>query len=99
MAIDSLRLLTDSAAQIWQRLSRFSPIEVVQNSTCFEDWIYGVDRVPPLDQTEEQLLRRDYRRFLEILTEIETLTRSRSQALELVRSRSDEFNALDRVTS
>jgi hypothetical protein len=98
MAIDSLRLLTDGAAQIWQRLSRFSPIEVLQNSDCFEDWIYAVERIPPLDQMEEQLLRRDYRRFLEILTEIETLTRSRAQALDLVRARSDEFKALEGVT-
>ncbi|NJM08863.1 hypothetical protein HC891_25695 [Candidatus Gracilibacteria bacterium] len=99
MAIDSLRLLTDSAAQIWQRLSHFSPIEVLQNSDCFEDWIHAVERVPPLDHTEEQLLRREYRRFLEILTEIETLTRSRTQALELVRARSDDLGAAERVTT
>ena len=87
MAIDAVRMLTESAAKIWQRLSEFNSIETLPTCDSFEVWISHQQPRPALDQTEEQLMRRDYRRLCELLTEIETLVRSRSQAIELVRSR------------
>lgn len=86
MAIDSVRLLTDSAAQIWRRLARYSPIEALSASECFDEWIGVADRAG-LDEAEEQSLRRDYRRLTNLIEEIETLVRSRSRALELVQTR------------
>ncbi|EFO79288.1 hypothetical protein OSCT_2869 [Oscillochloris trichoides DG-6] len=84
MAIDSVRLLTDSAAQIWRGLSRYSSLEALTTSECFDEWI-SANRPPmPLDRAEEQALRRDYRRLTTLIDEIETLVRSRSQAIQLV---------------
>jgi hypothetical protein len=87
MAIDTVRMLTESAAQIWRRLSSYSSIETVPSCDSFELWIANTTPRPAFDQSEEQLLRRDYRRLCEILTEIETLVRSRDRAIELVRER------------
>ncbi|NNJ13489.1 hypothetical protein EKD04_024495 [Chloroflexales bacterium ZM16-3] len=90
MAIDSVRLLTDSAVQIWRGLSRYSSIESLTASDCFEDWITTTSPSVALDRAEEQSLRREYRRLTTLIEEIETLVRSRSRALDLVRSRIDE---------
>jgi hypothetical protein len=87
MAIDSVRLLTDSAAQIWRGLSSYSSIESLTTSDCFEDWIGAAPARPALDRAEEQLLRREYRRLINLIEEIETLVRSRARALDLVRAR------------
>jgi DNA gyrase/topoisomerase IV subunit A len=93
MAIDSVRLLTDSAAQIWRRLANISPIEELCASECFDEWISAANRAR-LDQAEEQSLRRDYRRLTTLIEEIETLVRSRTRALELVQIRIAEDQAL-----
>jgi hypothetical protein len=90
MAIDSLRLLTDSAAQIWRSLSRYSSIESLTASDCFDDWIGASAPGRPLDRVEEQSLRREYRRLTTLIDEIETLVRSRSRAIDLIRSRISE---------
>ena len=90
MAIDSVRLLTDSAAQTWRRLARYTPLEALTASASFDEWLGGAERAA-LDAAEEQALRRDYRRLLNLIEEIETLVRSRARALELVQARlSDE---------
>jgi hypothetical protein len=87
MAIDSVRLLTDSAAQLWRGLSCYSSIESLTASDCFDDWIGTTAPAPALDRAEEQSLRRDYRRLITLIDEIETLVRSRPRALDLVRAR------------
>jgi hypothetical protein len=87
MAIDSVRLLTDSAAQLWRGLSRYSSIESLTASDCFDDWIGATVPAVALDRAEEQSLRRDYRRLMTLVDEIEILVRSRSRALDLVRAR------------
>jgi hypothetical protein len=83
MAIDSVRLLSDSAAQLWRRLSLVRPLETPSNDDCFEHWIGAAPA--ELDQAEEQALRRDYRRLLTLLEEIAILVRSRDKALAIVR--------------
>lgn len=83
MAIDSIRLLTDSAAQLYRRLSALRPIEGAGGP--FDDWAGTSAR--QLEPIEEQSLRRDYRRLVTIIDEIETLVCSRPRALELVRER------------
>ncbi|NTW97027.1 MAG: hypothetical protein HGB28_00540 [Oscillochloris sp.] len=90
MAIDSVRLLTDSAAQIWRGLSRYSSIESLTASDCFDDWIGAAAPAAALDRAEEQSLRRQYRRLSTLIDEIETLVRSRARAIDLVRSRISE---------
>ncbi|MEI7769609.1 MAG: hypothetical protein WCI67_06455 [Chloroflexales bacterium] len=87
MAIDSVRLLTDSAAQLWRGLSRYSTIESLTASDCFDDWIGVSAPAVALDRAEEQSLRRDYRRLITLIDEIETLVRSRPRAIALVRAR------------
>ncbi|MEI8306842.1 MAG: hypothetical protein WCF99_07210 [Chloroflexales bacterium] len=87
MAIDSVRLLTNSAAQLWRGLSHFSSIESLTASDCFDDWIGTAAPAVALDRAEEQSLRRDYRRLIMLIDEIETLVRSRSRAIDLVRTR------------
>lgn len=82
MAIDSVRLLTDSAAQLYRRLSAVRPLDSAGG--LFDEWL-GASR--PLDHAEEQALRRDYRRLLTMIDELETLVRSRPRALDLVRER------------
>lgn len=89
MAIDSVRLLTDSAAQIWRGLSRYSSIESLTTSDCFDEWITAAAGTS-LDRAEEQSLRREYRRLTTLIDEIETLVRSRSRAIDLVRVRISE---------
>jgi hypothetical protein len=96
MAIDSVRLLTDSAAQLWRNLSRYSSIELLTSSDCFDDWIVAA-APPSFDKAEEQSLRRDYRRLLTLIDEIETLVHSRPRALELVRARLSEDGVLPLV--
>lgn len=83
MAIDSVRLLSDSAAQLWRRLSLVHPLETPDVSPGFDAWIAGEHR--PLDQAEEHALRRDYRRLVTLIEELEVLVRSRARAVELVR--------------
>lgn len=78
MAIDSVRLLTDSAAQIYHRLSVVRPLDSASGS--FEQWL-GDSR---LEHAEEQALRRDYRRLAQIIDELASLVRSRPRALALV---------------
>lgn len=84
MAIDSVRLLTDSAAQLWRRLNVVRPLDAPAASS-FDEWLDAASR-PPLDQAEEQALRRDYRNLINLLEELETLVRSRSRALDMVRA-------------
>ena len=94
MAIDTVRLLTESAAQIWQRLSPYGSIEALPSQEGFDAWLQLAQPRPSLDHTEEQALRRDYRRLCEILTEIEALVRSRPRALELVLNHQNELAPL-----
>ncbi len=82
MAIDSVRLLTDSAAQLYRRLSALRPLE--GEGSPFDEWLGGEER---LDHAEEQALRRDYHRLMTMIDELETLVRSRPRALSLVRER------------
>ena len=83
MAIDSVRLLSESAAQLWRRLNIVRPLDTPDDNASFDAWIGP--RPTPLDQAEEQALRRDYRRLQTLLDELETLVRSRERALALVR--------------
>jgi hypothetical protein len=85
MAIDSVRLLTDSAAHVWRRLSAIHSLEAFIGGACFEDWL-GPAPSPPFNQAEEQALRRDYHLLANLLTELESLLHSREQAIALVRS-------------
>jgi hypothetical protein len=48
-----------------------------------------------LNQIEEQAMRRDYHRLHNLLTDIETLVRSRNRALELVQARAAEESRPD----
>lgn len=89
MAIDSIRLLTDSAAQLWRNLAASGPIDALPTSASFEEWLAAAPR-QHLAQADEQSLRRDYRRLLTLIEELETLVRSRSRALELVQIRLSE---------
>lgn len=86
MAIDSVRLLTDSAAQLYRRLSAVRPLGAA--ALPFDEWLGADSR--PLDQADEQALRRDYRRLVTMIDEIETLVRSRPRALTLVHERAAE---------
>lgn len=82
MTIDSLRLLTDSAASLWRRLSQFGSPDLLGRRTPFDEWLATVK--PGLSSADEQAIRRDYRRLTILLTELEILTRSREQALALI---------------
>jgi hypothetical protein len=84
MDINTVRLLTDSAAQCYRRLSAVHPVEGV-GVASFDEWLGA--GIGQLDHAEAQALRRDYRRLVTIIDEIETLVRSRPQALNLVRER------------
>jgi hypothetical protein len=84
MAIDSVRLLTDSAAQLWRRLNVVRPLDAPAGAS-FDEWLDSAGR-QPLDQAEEQSLRRDYRSLVNLLEELETLVRSRSRAIDMVRA-------------
>jgi|GEM_PF-1233412 len=82
MTIDSLRLLTNSAATLWLRLSQFGSPELLIQRSSFDEWLTTVR--PGLSSADEQVIRRDYRRLSLLLTELEMLTRSREQALALI---------------
>lgn len=82
MTIDSLRLLTDSAASLWRRLSQFGSPDLLGRRTPFDEWLATVK--PGLSSADEQAIRRDYRRLTLLLTELEILTCSREQALALI---------------
>lgn len=84
MAIDSVRLLSDSAAQLWRRLNLVRPFEAPDDTPGFDAWLAAPGRAP-IDLAEEQALRRDYRRLLTLIEELEVLLRSRARAIELVR--------------
>lgn len=81
MAIDSARLLADSAAQIYRRLPPIQPLEGLD--LPFEEWLGAL---VPTEPAEEQALRRDYRRVRTLIDELTILVCSRSQALALVRT-------------
>lgn len=82
MTIDSLRLLADSAANLWQRLSQFGAPDLLGRRAPFEEWLAAAR--PSLSSADEQAIRRDYRRLNLLLTELEMLTRSRERALALI---------------
>lgn len=86
MAIDSVRLLTDSAAQLWRRLDQIRPLAAPGGGDGFDEWLGVAVR---LDQGEEQALRRDYRRLLNLIEDLAILVRSRPRALEMVREQVD----------
>jgi len=88
MTIDSLRLLTDSAAILWQRLSQFGSPDLLGRRVAFEEWLAATQ--PRLSSADEQAIRRDYRRLSILLAELERLTCSREQALALI------MHAIDR---
>lgn len=90
MAIDSTRLLIDSAGPLWRRLAAYGAIDVLPVSDGFEDWLGRSSQVRPGDCFLEQQLRRDYRRLVNLLNEIETLVRSRNVAIAMVRQRAAE---------
>lgn len=83
MAIDSVRLLSDSAAQLWRRLSLVQPIEIAGEQASFEAWLIAAGQ-GSLDHAEQQALRRDYRQLLTLIDEIEVLVRSRERAVALI---------------
>lgn len=83
MAIDSVRLLTNSAAQLYRRLSAVRPVGAAGGP--FDEWLGASGQ--QLDHADEQALRRDYRRLVTMIDELETLVRSRPRALDLVRER------------
>lgn len=85
MAIDSVRLLTDSAAHLWRRLSAIRSLEPAVGNACFDDWLGPTDAAV-FDQAEQQALRRDYHLLTNLLTELETLLHSRERAIALVRA-------------
>lgn len=87
MAIDSVRLLTDSAAQLWRRLGAVRPLGQL-TAEGFDEWLGAHSAA--LDHAEAQALRRDYKRLTNLVEEIETLVRSRPRALQLVRERAAE---------
>ncbi|MFV9503302.1 MAG: hypothetical protein AB4911_01920 [Oscillochloridaceae bacterium umkhey_bin13] len=80
MSIDSVRLLRDSAAQIYQRLNHIHPLD--DAGIEFDQWLDGA---APADRAELLALRRDYRRLMQILDELAALGASRTQALALIR--------------
>jgi hypothetical protein len=91
MAIDSIRLLVDSAGPLWRRLSDVAVIDNLPGSDSFEDWIAQNAAGPVSDHLTLQQLRRDYRRLLNLLNELETLVRSRSLAITMIRERAREL--------
>lgn len=91
MAIDSIRLLVDSAGPLWRRLDTYSSLEDLPVSDTFDDWIARSPYLSRVDGPTEQQLRRDYRRLHTLLNELETLLCSRPLALAMVRERSTEL--------
>ncbi len=87
MAIDSVRILTDSAGQLWQRLDTYGSLDVLSTGNSCDDWLHNVSLVRPLTRVEELQLRRDYLRLYCLLTQIEILVKSKIRAVELVRDR------------
>ncbi|GIW91814.1 MAG: hypothetical protein KatS3mg109_2246 [Pirellulaceae bacterium] len=82
MTIDSVRLLTDSAAMLWRRLSQFGSLDLLARRVSCDDWLATMQS--SLSTADEQAIRRDYRRLTRLLTELEMLTRSREQAITLI---------------
>jgi hypothetical protein len=93
MAIDSIRLLVDSAGPLWRHLSEVAAIDTLPASDSFDDWIAQNSMDPAADHLTLQQLRRDYRRLLNLLNELETLVRSRSLAITMIRERARELAA------
>ncbi|PDW00719.1 hypothetical protein [Candidatus Chloroploca asiatica] len=81
MAIDTIRLLTDSAAQLYATLDRLRPLG--DPDASFDVWRAGLGM---LDDADEQQLRRNYRRLLTMIAEIEGLVCSHATAIALVRA-------------
>lgn len=81
MAIDTLRLLTDSAAQLYASLDRLRPLG--DPDASFDAWRAGLGT---LDDADEQQLRRNYRRLLTMIAEIEGLVCSHATAIAIVRA-------------
>ncbi|PMP78442.1 MAG: hypothetical protein C0184_10950 [Chloroflexus aggregans] len=82
MTIDSVRLLTDSAAILWRRLSQFGSPDLLARRVSCDEWLATMQ--PGLSMADEQAIRRDYRRLTRLLAELEMLTRSHEQAIALI---------------
>lgn len=91
MAIDSVRILADSAGHLWQRLDTYGPLDIIPTGNGCDDWLREISQVRPLNRVEELQLRRDYSRLYCLLTQIEILVKSKSRAVELVRARATNF--------
>lgn len=92
MALDSIRLLTDSAKYLWQRLGNYGALEALPTSRGFDDWVRSESGLDSLSQIEVLQLKRDYHRLHGLLIQIEALVHSRSRVVELVR---DDRSAME----
>ncbi len=91
MGLNSIRILTTSAGQLWQRLGTYGTLEALPSSYSFEDWLCSAGHLGTLNQIEELQLRRDYHQLYRLLIQIEALVHSESLALELVRLHAGEI--------
>lgn len=87
MTIDSMRILLESASQIWQRLATYGLAHLLDTNSEDDAGLRTmIDLVTP-NEIEALQLRRDYHRLYHLLHQIEALGYSPAVALELVRTR------------
>ncbi len=87
MTINSMRILVDSASQLWQRLATYGMADLLDTSSEDDACLRTMIDLAALPQIEALQLRRDYHRFYHLLHQIEALGYSKAVALELVRTR------------
>ncbi|MCU0494485.1 MAG: hypothetical protein MUD01_23095 [Chloroflexaceae bacterium] len=90
MAIDSIRMLADSAGQLWHHLRRYGPGDRLLTSEHVEAWLQHCPTPP--DPLAEQQLRREFRRLHTLVRELEVLLHSRSRALDMIVERAGELS-------
>ena len=97
IALDTIRMLTDSAAHLWQRLDQYAPLDNFPQRGTFSDWLAGAVPNLHLDIAEEQQLERDYRRLCSLVDQLAQLLRDEADVLAAVHARLAEQELSDQI--
>jgi hypothetical protein len=85
IALDTVSMLIDSAAHLWQRLEQYAPLSARPQRSALDLWLASI---PAAESAPDALqVQRDYRRLCSLLDELEALSIPGPTARDAIRAR------------
>jgi hypothetical protein len=92
IALDTVSMLIDSAAHLWQRLEQYAPLSARPQRSSLDSWL---DTIPADRRAADSLqVQRDYRRLCSLLDELEALAIPGASAREAIQARIAQQHAV-----